>query len=549
MIVKTTGEQALPSLPVEQWHALFATRHPKVERFLLLTYGDDAGLRDAKRDEYLTALDHYTRNYGPGDDVFIVRSPGRINLMGSHVDHRGGDVNVVAISDECIAVVSPRDDDIVELSNSMPDRFADNTFSIGDLAASLDMHDWNTCVNSPKTLALVNDGDWDNYIKAATMRLQQRFSDRKLRGMRMCVQSNIPIGSGLSSSSAIVVATAEACVAVNDLDVQPNLLVDLCGEGEWFVGTRGGSGDHAAIKLGRRGEVANIGFFPFEVKGFVPFPEGYRIVIVNSGVAAKKMKGARARYNATIFAYVIGEALFKLTYPEHADKIQHLRDISPEHLGVSDSELYSMLRAIPEMVSYRADIEPLWDRLGKMDRERIEGLLATAVPEDEPLEVRNILLYGVSEVRRSRLCSEFLAAGELERFGRMAYTSHDGDRVVWHDDEFKPHPWTYQATDSLLQQLESRANSEEPSLRETARLHWQPGRYACSIPKIDLIVDIARRMPGVLGAQIAGAGLGGCAMAFVEEDRCEEVVARYRESGFEARVYSPVQGADVVDLG
>jgi len=56
-------------------------------------------------------------------------------------------------------------------------------------------------------------------------------------------------------------------------------------------------------------------------------------------------------------------------------------------------------------------------------------------------------------------------------------------------------------------------------------------------------------MPGVLGYQIAGAGLGGCAMAFVEEDRCEEVVARYRESGFEARVYSPVQGADVVDLG
>lgn len=549
MIVNTTRQQELPTLPVEQWHALFAAKNSRVERFLLATYGDDPVLRASKRNEYMTALDHYTRNYGLGDEVFIVRSPGRINLMGSHVDHRGGDVNVVAINDECIAVVSPREDDTVELSNSMPDRFADNMFSISGLAASLEMHDWHACVNSPKTLALVNDGDWDNYIKAATMRLQQRFSDRQLRGMRMCVQSSIPIGSGLSSSSAIVVATAEACVAVNDLDVQPNLLVDLCGEGEWFVGTRGGSGDHAAIKLGRRGEVANIGFFPFEVKGFVPFPEGYRIVIVNSGVAAKKMKGARARYNATIFAYVIGEALFKLSYPEHADKIAHLRDINPEQLGVTEAELYSMLRAIPETVSYRTDIEPLWDRLGKLDRERIEGLLATAVPEDEPLEVRNILLYGVSEVRRSRLCSEFLAAGELERFGRMAYTSHDGDRVVWHDDEFKPHPWTYQTTDDLLMQLESRAGAEELSLRETARLHWQSGRYACSIPKIDLIVDIARRMQGVIGAQIAGAGLGGCAMAFVEDDHCEQVVARYKESGFDARVYSPVQGAGLVELG
>ena len=49
------------------------------------------------------------------------------------------------------------------------------------------------------------------------------------------------MGAGLSSSSAVVVAMAEAAVALNGLDVTPQQFVDLCGEGEWFVGSRGGS--------------------------------------------------------------------------------------------------------------------------------------------------------------------------------------------------------------------------------------------------------------------------------------------------------------------
>lgn len=546
-VAVSDGVSGADTMPVHTWKQLFAERHPDVQEFLEVTYGNNWTLQETKRLEYLTALEHYERNYKPTDEVFIVRSPGRINLMGRHVDHRGGDVNVIAISDECLAVVSPREDDRVELSNAMPDRFDEDAFSIQEMIENLELSDWFTCINSPKTLALVNDGDWDNYIKAATLRLQNKFYDRPLRGMNMTVHSNVPIGSGLSSSSAIVVAAAEACVEVNALPVQPHLLVDLCGEGEWFVGTRGGSGDHAAIKLGRRGEVANMSFFPFRVKSFVPFPPGYRILIINSGIQAKKMEGARAEYNNRVLAYVAGEIWFKLTFPEYADQIEHLRDISPRNLKLSDAELYRMLGQIPRTLE-QSDLRERWDEMGERDQERISALLATDLPEDEPLYVRDILLYGLAEIARSRLCSEYLRKEDVEGFGRLCHVSHDGDRVVKHDDNLEPSPWNYRVSDEYLQWLIKELNSPDPAVREKARLHWQPGRYACSVPEIDMIVDIAQRTDGVYGAQMAGAGLGGCAMALVRDDAADRVASEYARRDFKTQVYSPVQGAGIVRL-
>ena len=96
--------------------------------------------------------------------------------------------------------------------------------------------------------------------------------------------------------------------------------------------------------------------------------------------------------------------------------------------------------------------------------------------------------------------------------------SHDGERWFRVADDLTAEPFTRRVSDAYLRGLIADLESDDPARVERAQLHRQPGAYRCSTPEIDALVDIACRTPGVLGAQIAGAGLGGCAMVLAEEE-------------------------------
>lgn len=129
-----------------------------------------------------------------------------------------------------------------------------NTNKVIDAFATLGSNEsWLSYLSSQKVIDALHDskGDWSNYVKSAVIHAQFK-TDHKLCGMNMISTGNIPVAAGLSSSSAIVVAVMEALVALNCLNLTEREFIDLCGEGEWFVGSRGGSGDHAAMKCGKK---------------------------------------------------------------------------------------------------------------------------------------------------------------------------------------------------------------------------------------------------------------------------------------------------------
>jgi N-acetylgalactosamine kinase len=533
--------------PAQQWRHLFASNSPEIAAFMDETYGAVPDLQAEKRRAFLTALDAFIREYGPDRSVLIVRSPGRVNLMGRHVDHRGGNTNVIAISDEIIMVASPREDDYITLVNTQEELFERRQFSISQDIADLDWSDWLTCINSPKTLALVSGGDWANYVRAAALRLQERFRRHPLRGADVITHGTIPIGSGLSSSSASVVGAAEILVAVNGLPVKPSILVDLCGEGEWFVGTRGGATDHAAIKFGKRGSVGHVGFFPFEIHEFLPFFRDYSVVVCNSGVQARKSEHARTTFNEKVLGYVTAEIIFKQLMTAFTSSVHHLRDITCENLGIDLMELYQVLKQIPLSLTR----ERLFSEYGPFspdDSRKLRNLLATLEEDDGSFDVRGVMLYGLAEIDRAKRCIEFLRAGDPKGFGELCYTSHDGDRVVCHDDSFAQVPWNYEVDDEYLDGLIADLRSGDRARIARAQLHLQPGKYSCSTPEIDLIVDVARRQEGVVGAQLAGAGLGGCAIILVRDEGCRSIIEALAEHGFEAKQYFPVEGAGIIKV-
>ncbi|MCU0503942.1 MAG: hypothetical protein MUC51_19655, partial [Anaerolineae bacterium] len=203
---------------------------------LAFIYGDHPDLVQERLGAYRELSRVCVETLGPDRRVLISRAPGRMNIMGRHVDHQGGHTNLMAIDREVLLAASARDDDEVRLYNVQPDQFAARRFSIGELLTQLTWDDWLSLVNSEAVQQMVMEsgGDWAQYVRAAVLRLQKHYHGIKLHGLDIIVHGTVPVAAGLSSSSALVVATAEAVVALNSLDMRPRQFVDLCGEGEWF---------------------------------------------------------------------------------------------------------------------------------------------------------------------------------------------------------------------------------------------------------------------------------------------------------------------------
>jgi N-acetylgalactosamine kinase len=484
-------------------------------------YGQEESLLAERLQAYIRLLDNAADIIDGDEKVMIVRSPGRVNLMGRHVDHQGGHCNLMTIGYETIAVVRPRPDDEIFLYNLERSRFPDRRFAIGELVSELPWDDWISLINSEKVshLVLQAGGDWSQYVKAAALRLQKKFSDRRLCGLDLVVSGNIPIAGGLSSSSALVVAAAEALVTVNRLNTFPSQFVDLCGEGEWFVGTRGGSADHAAIKYGQRGKVVKVTFFEFAVQDIVPFPEGHALLVCDSGVKAQKTTNARNQFNHRVACFRIGTLLIKKHFPQYSSLIRHLRDVNTRTLNIPLSWIYKILLHLPEKIT-RAELCKL------IPAEQLKPLFANhAEPEDGIYPLRGVVLYGLAECERSRRFADALKAANIGEIGRLMNVSHDGDRVVRLGPEAELCPYASPTSNSYLLGLIDDLDSGDLGMVERAQLQWQAGSYHCSIPEIDRMVDISLGVDGVLGAQLAGAGLGGCMMLLVQEQAVARVSA------------------------
>ena len=479
---------------------------------------------------YISTLKHAARVIGPDKKVFLVRSPGRVNTMGRHIDHQGGICNLMTIGYETLMAVRPREDDLVRLFSVNPDHFPDREFSIGEMVDELPWEDWLSLVNSEKVSEMVQTygGDWAQYIKAAVLRLQKKFRTEKLNGMDLVVSGNIPMAAGLSSSSTLVVGAAEAAVTINCLDTFPTQLVDLCGEGEWFVGTRGGAADHAAVKFGQKGKVVKVTFFDFSILDIVPFPQEYALVVCDSGLKAQKTGNARDLFNHRVSCYRIGFLLIKKYFPQYAPMLNHLRDVNMKRLNIPLSWIYRILLHLPE----KATRDELRAFLPDVDLDVFFN--QHNPPPDGQYPIRGVVLFGLAEMERAKLFADAMKENRVEDVGRLMNISHDGDRVISIDHDETETPYQAPTSNDYILNLIEDLKSGDLQRVSRAQLQWQPGSYHCSLPEIDRMVHISLQTEGVAGAQLAGAGLGGCMMVFAHRDAVSNLIHNLTE-----RYYPP----------
>lgn len=262
----------------------------------LETAGMSAAAAAAKRDLFARAtrrLESPAPVNARATRAFFV--PGRLEVLGKHTDYAGGRSLICPVERGICLVATPRDDECIRIVDA-----ADGSAA--------------TCQLDPD--ATSQEGHWSNYPATVARRVARNFSDAK-RGADIAFASDLPPAAGMSSSSALMIATFLAIADANALDRRDAYrreihgCEDLAGylatvengqdfgalSGERGVGTFGGSEDHTAILCGRAGQLSEYSFCPVRHERSVPFADRYVFVIGVSGVAAEKGAAARARYN------------------------------------------------------------------------------------------------------------------------------------------------------------------------------------------------------------------------------------------------------------
>jgi len=384
------------------------------------------------------------KNISPKAPVRGFFVPGRIEVLGKHTDYAGGRTMVMAVEKGFCLLAVPRDDANVHIMGDGGQETAEFVIK-PDLVPTL--------------------GHWSNYPMTVARRLARNFSG-SLRGADIVFISDLPVASGMSSSSALVVASYLALAAVNELDARPEYVrnihgtEDLAGylgtveNGQNFgsltgnkgVGTFGGSEDHTAILCCQPGKLSQYSYCPVRFETHIDVPEGTVFAVASSGVAAEKTGPAMAQYNRA------------------SELVRLATEIWNEVTGRNDAHLAAALASSAEAT------------------ERIRQVLRSATGRAySPKELRKRFEQFLAESEQIiPAASEALAANDLEAFGRQVDRSQE--------------------------------------LAETL--------LGNQVPETIFLARTARKL-GAIAASAFGAGFGGSVWAMVPTDQAESFLAAW----------------------
>ncbi len=363
---------------------------------------------------------------GQSDGIRIFKSPGRVNLIGEHTDYNGGFVFPAALTMDTTVLARPRNDRQINLIATDLKQM---------VRANLDELDkW-------KHLR------WGNYQLGVADELQK--AGYKLCGCDLMYDDKVPLGSGLSSSAAIEIATAVALVALGDSyhgikrEIDMVDLAKIAQKAEHnYIGVKCGIMDQFASAMGKKNMAIFLDCRDLTWEMVPLVMKGYKLVIANTNI--KRSLGSE-KYNERRSECEKGLEQLRHIFPDAS----YLRDIS-----------------VDNFLTYQEEISD----------ETIRKRVAHVVYENERV------IKAVEALKKDR----------LEEFGELMNASHD-------------------------------------SLRDL---------YEVTGVELDTLVEQARKVEGVLGSRMTGAGFGGCTVSLVREDKVQEFIERV------GKAYNKVIGHD-----
>jgi galactokinase len=435
----------------------------------------------------------------------------------------------VATQERVCAVCSRRVDDLV-CAHSFTGDFGEGQFRLAERLPPRSLQSLGEWLNWTETEGASRYGGklFINYFACGPVYLSCFHYPwgRAFAGADFVLDSDLPPSAGLSSSSALVILATDFFLRCNldgHQDLSLHQLLDIYGNGEWYIGTRGGKGDHAAIKLCQRGAIQPVITTPeLRVLAPAPLPRGYDIFLYASGDEANKsVEPFRTGFNAPIISYqacemMLTDALWqqastsveKLRSARAAMDAKHRRiylgDVVNEEI-FTEAEIYRFLRSVPPVMT-RAEIFSRFREHPCFP----DGLQQAREPEGG-YHVRDVAGFGFGECARSKMTGQLLASGDIAGFAAMMNVSQLGDRVAEVTDPSRRR--VKFLTDEALSHME----------QQGFPLHEIAGDYRVSTANIDRLVAICTSCPDVLGARLSGAGLGGAVIVLGREGFAERL--------------------------
>jgi galactokinase len=265
----------------------------------LIARGLDAAERDAKQALFTGVLETWrmTRGDTPQYAWWV---PGRLEVFGKHTDYAGGRTLVAAAPRGFAVVASARTDATVRVIDARRGQ-------------TLELAPSPVAAAAARTEPLTG---WRHYVDVAARRLAKNFPRQEF-GADIVLASDLPPAAGMSSSSALLIAIAEALGRIGGITRTPEWKLNIrspldaagyyaCIEngrsfgalaGDVGVGTHGGSEDHSAILNGLPRRVLGFAFVPSRALGAARVPDEWQFFIATCGVKANKTGSARDAYN------------------------------------------------------------------------------------------------------------------------------------------------------------------------------------------------------------------------------------------------------------
>lgn len=233
----------------------------------------------------------------------IVRSPGRVNIIGEHADYNNGFVLPAAIDKAAYIAISLRADDEIHL-------------------CAVDLKEnFSTTIHNLKP---IGDVSWPNYILGSAAQFVKKGIS--LKGFNALLTSDVPIGAGLSSSAAVECATVFALDYLLRTGYERIEMVSMAQKAEHeYAGVMCGIMDQFASMMGKANQVIKLDCRSLDYQ-YVPFKlEGIKILLLNTNV---KHSLASSEYNTRRAECEKAVELIKPHYPS----VTSLRDATVEML-------------------------------------------------------------------------------------------------------------------------------------------------------------------------------------------------------------------------